>query len=340
MAITASLLNDIQAEADMLGLDQRTRIQFLPFVETLRAIKAEQTAVVQPITNPGRFAKQRTVDVWWADMCDIVATDTCTTDCTLTPVVIDTDVLELDVDKCYEATFSIPETALRTNAAEFPKLVAQAVLRAEKVILEKYVAGILAVIEANKECASLAGLPTSWTCAAGDVTIPGAEFASLDIINEMALLAMMNDFSDPFLLSGRNLYIQYMQAMQNAGNGEGAGDAIRAALMRSYFDPKNIDTINAPDLKTYMLNRGTMALYEANFEGPDIHTYQFGQQRWSQPSQAFPGISFDVIYTDACADNAINHTWKMKLNAGIWVNPAGCGSTNKGIVSFINEPGV
>lgn len=341
MAITASLLTDIQIEADVALLDQRTKIQFLPFVETLRAIKAEQTATIAPVTDFGRFSKKRTVDVWWADMCNIVATDSCTTDCTLTGAAVDTDVQELAVDKCYEAAFSIPETALKTNAAEFPKLVSQAVLRAEKAILEKYVAGIIGVIDANKECATLTGLPTTWTCTLGDVAVPAAEMASLDVINEMALLAMMNDFADPFILSGRNLYIQYMQAMQNAGNGEGVGDAARAALIRSYFDPKNIDTINAPDLKTYLLNRGTIATFEAATEGePDgsIVTYNFGQQRWRQESRLFPGIFFDVFYTDACATGSVSHTWKFKLSAGIWVNPAGCASDNKGIISFVNTP--
>lgn len=337
MAITASTLVDFQVELDAARFDARYQAQFMPHIETLRAVKAEQTAIVEPVTNPGRFAKKRTVDVWWANFCNIVATDTCTTNCTLTGVAVDTDAMEMDVDKCFEATFTIPETALHTNAAEMPKLVAQATLRAEKVILEKYTRAIIASIDAAKECATLTGLPTGWACTAGNVVVPFADMQNLNSLNLMSYIATMNDFSDPYILSGFNFWNAYLTAVQNSGNGEGSGEAARSALIRSYFDPRNIDVLNAPDLKTYMLNRGTVATFEGNFVGPDLVEYQFGQQRYMQESRLFPGIFFDVFHTDSCVAGNVGLTWKFQLNAGIWINPAGCGTTNNGVVSFLTD---
>lgn len=342
MAITASQLLDVSAEADLVMLDKRINTQYNPNIETLRAIKGEQTATIAPIEGRGAFAKSRTIKVWWQDSCAVTARDT-TDNCTLTGAVRpSTDSVNYTMPAGIETLpFAISDADLRDNELEFNKTLAKLMLRGEKVLFEKYVARIIAAFEANKECPTAAFLPPTWSCTPGkDVVISGPEFSDLNTLNLMEYVGKMNDFADPYLLSGFNLWNEYKTAMQNAGNGEGKGENERASLMRSYFDPRNIDVINTPNKKTYMIDKGIIALFEANFLGetPGVPIqYGFGQKRWHQESKLMPGVFIDVVYEDACVTGGVDHVFKMQLNPGIFFNPAGCNTTNKGLVSFVNE---
>lgn len=326
----------------MVMLDKRINTQYSPNIETLLAIKAEQTADVAPIEGRGAFAKSRTIKVWWQDSCAVTARDA-TDNCTLTGTVRpSTDSVDYTLPTGIESLpFAISDADLRNNELDFTKTLAKLMLRAEKVLFEKYVARIIAALEANKECPTAAFLPSTWACNVGkDVVIPGLEFTDLNTINLMAHVGKMNDFADPYLLSGFNLMNQYDVARQNTPNGEGKGEGTRSGLMRTYFDPRNIDVINTPNKRTYMIDKGIIALFEANFLGetPGVPIeYGFGQKRWHQESKLMPGVFIDVVYEDACVTGGVDHVFKMQLNPGIFFNPAGCNTTNKGLVSFVNE---
>lgn len=53
-------------------------------------------------------------------------------------------------------------------------------------------------------------------------------------------------------------------------------------------------------------------------------------------SRNIPGIFYDTIYTTECSGDDILHSWKMKLKAGIFLNPTGCTDTRTGVLRFVN----
>jgi hypothetical protein len=324
-------LLEIRLLADRIMFNDRIKQQFIPQYEILNAIAANQTARITPLEASN---KNYEVKVEWMNACDIDHQAIANCDFCDTELSTNTEEYALDIEQ--EVCFMVDEYKFINNDFDFQLAIAKGALMADKVLTEYLAGQAVARVEAFKGVNEFDGgkgvvsgtdtyiLPAYW-----DATL-GVYFNRVGILNR---------FTNPWFLSGSNLYEQAMVARYNSGNDNGKGAAAMYGSLRMYWDLFNIDTYNDPDLKTYMISDGAMAMaskayYKGVGEGsPAVY---FTEKRWSMPSRFMPGVTLDVYYTNECGtDNFYKHKYRYILRAGIFNNPAGCTATNTGVLSFV-----
>lgn len=341
MAFTASQLLKIQRMADDMWADNRTRIDYMAECDVAKAIQAETTAQLDPLTDP---RKTNTVKLIWLNACS-VADAAVGDDCAITGPELTSDSEDYTLDIFRKTSFSVKEIQARTDQFELGQQIARGILQCDKVLSEYVAEQCVAKLEAfrgTNEYLSVIGSP-GWAASGSDTEIPADQWDST-LMPKLSLAARKNKFINPALISGEALWFINEEAENNRGNDAGKGDAVRMAskyFARKYFDPIKIDEVNAGDIKAYMVDRGALALVTKSHYGdvPSLYHNPW-QQRYSVPSKNLPGISWEVIYTQSCTSGEITHVWQFKVNMGIFQNPTGCTATNTGVLSFLRPVGI
>ena len=217
---------------------------------------------------------------------------------------------------------------------EFEMNVAKALLAADKKMVEAFAQYAVAQLEAFKGVNEM-GSTGKGVIVGGDTNIAPA-YWNPTLFAYLNRVAIMNKFTNPVLISGNNLYESAFIAQMNAMNANGKGDSALFGTMPIYFDLFNIDTVNTPDMKTYMLSMGSMAIASKAFN-PNVPERTFDNTRYTMRSNFMPSLVYDVWYNNSCESGAsrlVQHNWTLRLTADIFNNPAGCTLTNTGILSF------
>jgi hypothetical protein len=219
----------------------------------------------------------------------------------------------------------------RTNELDMEEVVAKGFLKADKLIAEAVAGVAVARLESFK------GVNTV-TDGVGTVATTETYVSAADwnerLFAYLYRVGIQNQFSNPFLISGTNLFEERLVTLLAQANANGKGAAELFKLMRTYFDLFNIDSTNSPDLKTYMVNRGSVAFASKHYYGATPTDYM-AQKRWSMPSRNLPGVRMDVFYNNVCSDETILHNFKVKLKYDFFINPSGCEATRTGVLSFV-----
>lgn len=337
---TASQLLRIQTMADDLWADNQTRADYIAEVEVLNAIRAEQTARLAALQDP---MKTRTVRLMWLDACE-VTTSAASDDCSFSGTEASSDYEDYTLDIFRESIIAVKEIENRTDEFNTQQKAARLMLAADKALAEYLATQAVAKIEAfrGENTYTTPAGSTAWTYAANDTTIPADQW-NTELFPKLSLCARKNKILNPFLLSGEALWYTNENAQNNQGNGEGKGDAVRNSryFRARYYDPVRIDEANSGTLKAYMISRGALAVVtKTHYPETPVVYHNPWQSRYRMPSANMPGIDYEVIYTQACSSGEITHTWKIKLNAGIFLNPTGCKETRTGVLSFVREAGL
>lgn len=341
MAFTASQLLKIQTVADDMWSDNRTRIDYMAECDVAKAIQAETTAMLDPLTDPN---KTNTVKLIWLNACDV--TDAAVgDDCTITGPELSSDSQDYVLDIFRKTSFSVKEIQARTDQFTLAQQIARGLLQCDKVLAEYVAEQCVSKLESFRGTNTYTDPVGSgaWAFAASDTTVPADQWDTT-LMPKMSLAARKNKFINPALISGEALWYMNQESVNNQGNDDGKGDAVRMAskyFARKYFDPIKIDEVNAGTIKAYMVDRGAMALVTKTHYGAVPALYQNPwQQRYSIPSRNLPGINWEAIYTQSCTSSEITHVWQLKVNMGIFLNPTGCTSTNTGVLSFVRPAGI
>ena len=155
-----------------------------------------------------------------------------------------------------------------------------------------------------------------------------------DLAAYFARVAIDNRFTSPIMLSGKNLFESMYIAEAKAANANGKGDAILFGDMNMYFDLFNIDSVNDPDFKTYLLSMGSLAMASRALN-PETPQVLDPFTRYKIRSQFLP-FEYDVFYKTQCTTNdRIQHDFKVKIVADLFNNPSGCDDNNTGVLSFV-----
>jgi hypothetical protein len=340
MAFTASQLLKIQARADQMWADNRTRIDYIAEAEVVKALQAETTAQLDPLQD---MNKTRTVKLIWLKTAAIAA-DAKTDDCDFTFPELSSDSTEYAIDLFQETGFSVKELATRTDEFSLADQIAKGTLACDKALSEYLAATSVAKLEAYRGTNNFLSHPGSvaWTFAAGDTTVPADQWTS-GIMPKLSLTARMNHFLNPAIIAGRALWYEMEEAMNNQPNAEGKGDANRMNryFNRKYFDPITVDEVNAGTMKAYLVDRGAFAFVTKNyFPDTPILVQNPYQQRYKVQSRNLPGVYWDVVYTQKCVSDEITHTFKFSVNAGIFQNPLAHDATNTGVLAFVRPDGI
>lgn len=314
--------------AGSLLFDDRIKQQFIPQFDVLKGIQAVQTAT---INSQFQRKKKYDVEIMWENFCDIVAAS-CSDSCDLGGNKSSTNTETYSLDCFKEVGFTMSESDFIDN--EFDMNVAKAILAADKALVEAFAQYAVAQLEAFKGVNAM-GSTGKGVIVGGDTNIKTA-YWNPTLFAYLNRVAIMNKFTNPILISGNNLYEAQYVAQMNAMNANGKGDNALFGTMPIYFDLFNIDSVNDPDMKTYMLSRGSLAIASKTFN-PDVPQTTFDSTRYTMRSNFMPSLSYDVWYNNSCESGAsrlVQHNWTFRLTADIFNNPAGCDLNNSGILSF------
>lgn len=335
MAITNGALPLILEKASTLWPGNMSESDFTAKIDTLFAIRDQQTARLQTVNLPDGVD----VRIAWMTQCDLTVDNLTATDCSFSGPEADVEKMDLSIDQAKETKFSVPLDAWRDNIFGFADAVATNLIRAQVAQAEAVAQYCVGVIEANlgQNTYDAGG---TWTVSGTDNTIPSSQWDSTALFGRFQIAAAKNRFDNPFLLSGENLYQLAYMARTSQGNGEGKGDFVRINEMPIYNDIFNVDSVNSPDLKTYMINRGTLAFASKGYYPTRPESLNGNFQRFSITNRFFPQLVHDVETLVDCTSGVWKQHWKVIPRYKLFINPTGCTATRTGILGFTYQAGV
>lgn len=319
-------LQKINAMADREWADGVTKGYYTPNVDSILAIQKEQmtgTAFRELQTE-----KDKTVRLVWLNAC-FTDSEACSNECEIGGPELSADAQDYTLDLCRKTGFSVKRKATRSIEFSVEQKVALGLNRCRQILDEWLNTQVITFIEANKGV-SLYEAP-DWTQDTTEISVPAAEFGR-KFIPKALMTAKRNRFGNPFFLSGENLWLEGWDASINQANSDGKGDATAFSQIRKYHDFWGIDTENAPDYKTYMINAGSIAFFSKAYYMQPLDL--FTSRRYAIPSNAVNGVWYDVAYTNSCASDEITDDFSVSVKAGLFLNPTGCNETTTGIISF------
>lgn len=331
---TCATLAKVQLAADTLWADNAAQKDYVGNVETLTAIRENQTVQFAELENP---MKDKTVTLYWNDMCDTTTT-ACSDDCTVGGTKPGTVCQDYSLNICRDVDFSVDEKAYRAIAPTFEEAVAKSMLIRMKALDEYVTSRAVTALDAGKGVNQYTG--GKGTVAGFATTIPAA-YWNASLFGYLSLVAKVNKFTSPYLISGTNLYEASFNATANSGNDNGKGALALFKTMPIYFDVNNIDGVQGQ--VTYLVNRNALAFVSKtynNWGSTDQRANKYGGTgstagfRYQVESKNLPGVFYDVIYKIACSGNEITHNFKIQFNGGIFRNPVGCNLNNTNILEL------
>ena len=321
-----TILNDIRVRAAKIRFDDRVKQQYVANYDVIKAIKAVETAKVY--TSKAR-SKEVDVEVIWQNVCGQTVEDNTT--CVIGGTKSSTNIEEYALTYEKKVGFSEDEADFDDNEFDIQEAIAKQFLVADKNITEDFAQYCVSQIEAFRGWNTVT---TGKGNVVGAETYVAASYWNASLIAYFQRVATLNQFTSPVFVSGNNLYEQMFVAQANAANANGKGDAILYNKLRMYFDLFNIDTVNDPDLKTYMLSTGSLALAHRAMNPKNVEVVNGVFSRWQMKSEYLP-FYYDVFYEPECTtDDRVQHNFKIKLNADLFLNPTGCDDNNSGVLSF------
>ena len=335
MAITNSVLPLVLRRASEVWPGNMSEKDFIPHIETLYALRDQQTAQIQLVNLPDGVDAR----IAWMTQCGLTVDNLVTTDCSFTGAEADTEKMDLSIDQAKQTTFSVPLDAYRDNLFGFADALATnlnmtMVVQAESVA--QYCVGVMNANLGVNEYTTASG----WTVSGTSTTIEASQWDSTAIFGRFQIAARKNRFNNPFLLSGENLYQLAYMARTSNGNGEGKGDFVRINEMPIYNDIFNVDEVNDPSLLTYMVERGTFAFASKGYYPTAPETLNGNFQRFSIRNRFFPSLIHDVETLVDCSSGVWKQHWKVIPRYKLFLNPTGCTATRTGVLAFTKEAGV
>lgn len=326
---SASQLATAIVTADRMWNDSLLKADYEANIDIWKAIKKEQTANVTLLQDS---EKDREVKVYWPTMCGQAAEDCAPNedDCDLAAEEMGSDSKTYALTKCKKWGFSVDEHKFRTNNLSFEEIVAKGFLLGDKILSEAVAGTAIPRIESFKGINGVVNGVGTPNAATSETDIQSSDWNERTFAY-LYRVAKLNEFSNPFLLSGNNMFEERLITMLSQGNAEGKGAAQLYKLMRTYFDLYNVDSGTAE--KTYMINRGAIAFASKAYYGDKPRKYKM-QDRYSIASRNLTGHRIDVYYTNRCAGDKIMHDFKLKIKYDYFHNPTGCDADKTGILAF------
>lgn len=331
---TETQLQMLRAKADEMMLDDRIKQQYIPQIGIIDGLRAVNTASVNPklqqIKDSTGKTKKYDVEVTWDNACGIEAED-CTV-CDNEGEKLSTNAQSYSLSFCKEVKFTVDEYDYVDNDHDAMMAVAKGLLRADKELAEAYAQYAVAVLEANKGVNQMGTASKGVVVGSDTYVLPAYWDAKLMAYFMRA--AQLNRFTNPVVISGSNLFEEYLVIQRLAADANGAGNAALLQALRIYFDLFNIDSVNSPDLVTYLLSQGATAMASRTYNPDAVETIG-ASKRWTKQSLFIPEFKYDMFYSAECSNDLVQHNFKTKLTADLFVNPEGCEANNTGILTFI-----
>jgi hypothetical protein len=320
-----SLLAQVDT-ASKLWPENASQKQYTANTDVLQAILENQTVQLSPL----KTEKDTEVKLIWLEMCP-EDTTACTDLCDAgTLQEVSSACVTYDLACLAEKGFKIPLFAFDTTSYEFDEAVAKGLLATMKALDEKLtqlgVAALVAFGGANKF--------TDGIFEGTDALFVPPQYWGPDIMGQLSMAAIINKFSNPYLISGSNLYMANWNAGMNAGNADGKGAQKKMGEFPAYFDLFNVDAIAGKS--TFLVDPNALAfINKARFPETPMQILNGADKTlYSIASKNLPGIRYDVIHYTTCVGNDIFYNWKIKATGNFMQNPTGCDTDITGVLQF------
>lgn len=330
-------IQEIVGKSDLIWMDNAARRDYIPKVGALEAIIANQTAKLDPIT--GQQNKDHTLKVTWLSTCELALAD-CGDRCEIVTGTEASSVCKTYAPNlCKTVAFTVNQDELRTNTLSPDEVIAKLLLQAIKQGDEYFAKQVVLALDANKGHNLYEGVGDIVGTGVGvEETYINPALWNAALLSEFILSAEMNRMQNAFLLSGSNLWKEYLLAQANSANANGKGDANLFEQMNMYFDPINVDGQLSPDKMTFLIDKGALA-FGARWRETTTPVQYLGQDsqiRYSVASKTLPNVSYDIHYDTTCIDGKMHHRFNLFLEGGIYFNPVGCNENQNGIIAYKN----
>lgn len=332
---TCASLPKVQLIIDNVWADSAKQKDYIANVDVAQGIRQNTTVHIAELENP---VKDRTVTVYWPEFCGAV-TQACTTDCDAGGNKPGTQCKDYALTMCREVGFSVDEKTYRSLAPTFEEAIAVSFLANMQALDEWIATQFVSKLHLNKGVNAYTG---GKGVVSGFQTNVAASYWSASLLGYLSLVAKKNKFNAPFVVSGTNLYEAYWQAQQNANNADGSGAKNMFNTLPIFFDIFNVDSVMDPSLVSFLVNKNALAFHNKAYynwgvsdEMAKKYTSAGFERVYKMESKNLPGVFYDVTYKIVCSGNEFTHSWKIKFNGDIFVNPVGCNPNNTNILEFV-----
>lgn len=325
-------LLEIKAKVEEIYQGGVIDVEYVPDVEPALAIRENQTATFEVLTNP---EKDREVKLLWIDDCDDEDPDTCTDQCTIDGEEIGDNCANYVLGECFEKSFKVTEERFRTSMHSKEEVVARAMLKKMKLMDEFWAAKAIAFLNASAGVNSYAG---QYTVSGGTTYVPAYAW-NPDIFGYIDTVLWKNKLNGGKMLSG-TLLKQYMWkiGMEVTDPTGQSNQAKMTSFGIPYFDRRIDDILSEQALFLFDPNSVAMvtkARHAAYTEPRKVDTPN-GMQTWyTQNSMNLPGVVYDIAYQELCTGDDVSHFWKIKTRGDIFLNPLGCSNDRTGVLKFV-----
>ncbi|KAA9333400.1 hypothetical protein F0P96_10550 [Hymenobacter busanensis] len=333
---SASTLSTVIEKQEDLFKDPRNSRLYAPKAEALLEIIRMQTANVSLLNT----SAQNKVKIAFVNTSAITTQD-CTNECAPDGTLLQTAAQEFTLSQCVEATpFRVevplgaePDSVYANGVYGLPDAVAAGMLKQEKEIVEKMAAVSLGLVAAkagtNQDPAPEYGAVIAGT----NTTIPAANWTA-NIFPFFQLEAELNRFGMPYMLHGRNLYLEKLNAVPNAQNDDQRDEQAKYDLIESAWDPFSFQRAALTNI-SLMVDAGAIAFGARNEYGAAVVEAEANVRVFSIASRFVPGVRFDVKKIRKCVNGVYFDVYTMKAPYfDIINNPANGITGDTGVLKF------
>lgn len=295
--------------------------QFQANAVAAQAVLANQNARIQALEDPN---KDNVVRITWVQACPPTPED-CESNCDLDEPELEGMAKDYELDMCKKVGFSVDAEKTRTNVYTVEQEAAEGIA-SHLMALDEWVAQQTLV--KLKAFSGINVAPEPYTWAAGTTTVPAADY-NRKMVAWLQQQQILNRMPGAYYIDNGSLWLDWQNAMLDAGNLDGAGDMARIKALKMYFDQFNFPKAGLSE-DTFMVAPGAVAI--ANkvryTPTPVLFAGSIQQTRWTVASPSLPGISYNVYYKLSCktvsGKEHIMHTWRFEFVGGIFLNPEAC----------------
>lgn len=357
-----SLLPDILVGAEQVWKGDRHRRGILKDVSTANEILGRQMVDWDILFDRAGLNKGNScigAKAAWLKACDDTVDecdDNTLTDCNLSGPETESDNAIYAPNMCFEKSGKVLDNQCKDMFDKGRKIgvqMANIIASLEQEIQAVLIAHLLANGQENRYSGTYGTILTVAEDGEAVTTFPAAQWTP-DIIAEMVATAENNDFYNPYIISGKNLWSNAFisEYKQNCCNTDGLvnGDG----PIPIFFDLKNVDQSAGGTQTSILVDAGALGYFNVtDYENESPEPFVAGGDLlvWRVPSRRLSymngddlvPIYFDIEIQEVCT---INETTNKKYvstvikgthQGGLHAAPATCNADDTGILIFEKE---
>lgn len=290
--------------ADKMWADSAKNADYIAKADAGKALIENTTSQVSYLEDP---KKEKEARIYWTKFCNSDVSTTTPNFCTFTGDEADATCKDYAISLEVSKAFTIDEANYVNSNLNVPEVYADNELKTLKALDEKMTKMLiakLATFTSANQYQSATGLGCSDETGEWITTFIKPLNWTPKVVPYLAKVAMMNKFSNAFVIDGENLYDIVANALLDAGNANGSGAAAAVKMMKIYSDLFNMEAVASG--KTYMVDRGATAfvnksLWKGNGATNPIDRGIGNQIKYSVPSKNLPGVTYDVYASKDCS---------------------------------------